>query len=513
LAITSIPDIPWIPPFLPPSVGSGSWSQLNWSLDLLPSWLLGYKEGVEYHVLPSGYVPSGGEATTRGPLLSRLYSSLLDNINKIYESKENINNYKLGSPNPSESRLSWYADFGEFGETSRSIVLTLDSTFTLKRAQNSFEFLNSPDPIYLMNDSGVALLRNLALREVSSTSTSGIYHLLERLVDDEDIYIFYQDRWIYFPCTDPGFNAEGTLDLRNYSISGTIKVRYSSLELMRESRSSCITIDGHPISPAPYDLWNSFDDLGLLLGLERDLWEDNKKFLSRIHSVFQAPGGSTPNNLETGVSRDLALIQVINWDASEILELTRQGCNSITVVNIPNLREVDSTIEDLIPSLDRKIWKSNFTSWLSGEEILIDNYQIANTEYTISGSTLNFNHSVSGKVTAKYHYRNYSINKDTSGFIVNIVPTDNIREKNYLVVTIPMIRIHSLSDSEYSLAYLYNPDDSPTSYLLELSDTISKMTPTSLGYSAWDKVSWQEENNLESAKPFYLPSSFDRTLA
>ena len=61
--------------------------------------------------------------------------------------------------------------------------------------------------------------------------------------------------------------------------------------------------------PTPYNVWNSFDELGLLLSLQRNPAEKNLKYRSRLLDVYQNPGNSTYQGLINGISRELGVPQ------------------------------------------------------------------------------------------------------------------------------------------------------------------------------------------------------------
>jgi len=60
-------------------------------------------------------------------------------------------------------------------------------------------------------------------------------------------------------------------------------------------------------TPEPYNVWNCFDELGLLVSLDRLEGEKNKAFKLRILNTYQSPGGSTYQGLINAVSRELGV--------------------------------------------------------------------------------------------------------------------------------------------------------------------------------------------------------------
>ena len=59
--------------------------------------------------------------------------------------------------------------------------------------------------------------------------------------------------------------------------------------------------------PQPYNVWNCFDEFGLLVSLDRITGEKNKAYKKRIIDVYVNPGNSTYQRLINSVSRDLGI--------------------------------------------------------------------------------------------------------------------------------------------------------------------------------------------------------------
>ena len=69
--------------------------------------------------------------------------------------------------------------------------------------------------------------------------------------------------------------------------------------------------------PEAHNIWNHFDEFGLLLGLDRIPGEKNKQFKARLIDVYTNPANSTLSGLEYGISRELG----VNPDKIRIEEL------------------------------------------------------------------------------------------------------------------------------------------------------------------------------------------------
>ena len=61
------------------------------------------------------------------------------------------------------------------------------------------------------------------------------------------------------------------------------------------------------LTPQPYNVWNAFDEQGLLLSLQRNPGEKNIPYKNRLLDVYANPGNSTYTGLVNGISRELGL--------------------------------------------------------------------------------------------------------------------------------------------------------------------------------------------------------------
>lgn len=59
--------------------------------------------------------------------------------------------------------------------------------------------------------------------------------------------------------------------------------------------------------PEPYNVWNCFDELGMIVGLDRMKGEKNKSYKKRIKDVYQNPGNSTHDGLVNSIARELGI--------------------------------------------------------------------------------------------------------------------------------------------------------------------------------------------------------------
>ncbi|QHW35638.1 low copy number virion structural protein (plasmid) [Paenibacillus rhizovicinus] len=77
-----------------------------------------------------------------------------------------------------------------------------------------------------------------------------------------------------------------------------------------------IVINGSSITatPIPHQIWNPFDEFGLLTGVERLHQEKNVDYKERILDAFRYPANSSDLGLTHALGRELNLIKRITWN-------------------------------------------------------------------------------------------------------------------------------------------------------------------------------------------------------
>lgn len=89
-----------------------------------------------------------------------------------------------------------------------------------------------------------------------------------------------------------------------------------------------------------HKIWNTIDEIGLLVDLNRYDWESNYDFAQRILDVFRFPSNATKEGLLNGISRDLCLKRTITWQNPKqdlILDESMITYNNIKVNGKPYL--------------------------------------------------------------------------------------------------------------------------------------------------------------------------------
>lgn len=87
-----------------------------------------------------------------------------------------------------------------------------------------------------------------------------------------------------------------------------------------------------------HQVWNFFDEFGMLLDCPRIYNENNKSYKNRLLDVFITPGNSSKKGFLNGIARDLGIRRYVTWPNGEenlILEDPMIVLNSITINGVP----------------------------------------------------------------------------------------------------------------------------------------------------------------------------------
>lgn len=72
-------------------------------------------------------------------------------------------------------------------------------------------------------------------------------------------------------------------------------------------------IDDVQVKQELHNVWNHFDEFGLLLDTPRLYGETNREYKNRILSVFRFPANATANGVINGIGRHLGLVTTADW--------------------------------------------------------------------------------------------------------------------------------------------------------------------------------------------------------
>jgi hypothetical protein len=140
------------------------------------------------------------------------------------------------------------------------------------------------------------------LMEVKQTDEIQIWY--ENNGAQETVQAFDTLREFFFNPTNRG----GIIDYdkrRFYS-----KVEYPSLWFRVQREGQVYEFESKPV---PFHVWNSLDDIGLLVGVRRLYLEPNVSFKERILDVFRYPANTSDEGLTNGIARELDMVQRIVW--------------------------------------------------------------------------------------------------------------------------------------------------------------------------------------------------------
>jgi hypothetical protein len=125
-------------------------------------------------------------------------------------------------------------------------------------------------------------------------------------------YVFYRNNkrdWIEasYGAGVSGASWYANIDL--YSGENSIEVITSDSPTVLSSYSGQVTVTITLIVAAPekWNVWNCFDEFGLLLNLPRIYGEKNKPYKARLADVYVNPADSTHQGLVNGISRELGI--------------------------------------------------------------------------------------------------------------------------------------------------------------------------------------------------------------
>jgi hypothetical protein len=109
------------------------------------------------------------------------------------------------------------------------------------------------------------------------------------------------------------------------NIKAVTSLTQSSLGILSQSAMNDIYL---AVSiPEAYNVWNCFDEFGLLLGLPRIPEEKNCDYKKRLQRVYQLPANSTAVGLQNAMSRDLGVdpSSVSIFRLSDLMDPTYSG--------------------------------------------------------------------------------------------------------------------------------------------------------------------------------------------
>jgi hypothetical protein len=417
--------------------------------------------------------------------------------------------------------------------TARDVItvtcVASGETNTVRRESSLYNFLTTDDPVFIISDGGHMVLRNLARREVvvapvsgSTGATGGLLQLLstqyqmpaehEGIVGDSNVLFVFNGLEYRIKAGSNGVDPNQAIVQLTTPFSGTIRFRYQSKTL---AEVVTVTVSGNPATtPSKTDLWNRFDELGLVCGLQRRKDEDNLVFRKRIYSRFISSPGITEAKVAQHISQDLTLTNTVAWDGVSPLGLASSGNLGVKYFDVAGLPQVDFRSEELVRyGSNYQIYSGSKSAWRSGWKVFVNGRLATTAQYpglSVSGNTVRFGVDVSGTVTADYAFDNYTLIKSSGNTILTVNPVENNPVSGaYTAILSKNIVLHTPSDPTYQQTSLLNPNGTPNGLFYEIATRLLEGSPLHFGRARWGlEAHWLEQTETQPLTE-HLPAIFD----
>lgn len=399
----------------------------------------------------------------------------------------------------------------------------------VRRETSTYNFLITDDPVYILGDNGHMVFRNLAQREVTVAPVSGstgatgstlafLSHQYqmpyehEGIVGDSNVLFFFDGLEYRIKAGSAGVDPDQAVVQLTDPYSGTITFRYQSKTL---APVVMISISGNPaVSPSPTDLWNRFDELGLLCGLRRRDDEDNLVFRKRVYARFISNIGTNETRVAEHISQDLTLVDVLPWDGVSTIYLAASGYTGIKYIEAEGLPQTDFRNEELVRfGSNFQVYSASKSNWLPGWAVYVNGRIATQAQYPnmlVSGNIVSFGTAVSGTITASYTFEHYTLTKTPLNTITIIAPVaSNAISGAYTLILSRVVVLHTPADTNYQRTNLLNPNGTPNGLFYEITARLLEGSPIHFGRARWGiEANWLERSE---DKPLteHLPSVFD----
>lgn len=424
------------------------------------------------------------------PTMDRLYS-LID----IFSGLGNLDDPSIAAP-----RLSWvYNAETSFSNPTITIKTSSDSGYTtVRRATSIFDFMTAPDLVFSIDDSGLIYFRNLAqLQDDLTVSTSSITASSGTLMEDEDIYVNYENKWHKLAPLDSQVNMSGsTITLE--TTSTTASIRYTATERVSAIATPCLYINNSgPLLLQEYDLWNTYDEHALRVGISRLTNETNTDLLARIKSIYYCRPSQTLLGITASIGRNIGLIGFVTWDGITTLDFASSGISGVTNILIESLPLVSTSYNEVLTHIASSTHASEHYDWLDGWVVKVNGAHITEGNYpypSLSGSILSFTTTgISGSISATYSFENYSFT--TSGVSAYLRKNNNTLPGSYTVVYIKDITIESAIDEDFQRSQLLTVDGSPNESFLRIAKNAISGMSVIMGSAVWgNNAHWLDDS-------------------
>lgn len=423
------------------------------------------------------WLAAAGSATRDDSLLWKLLRSIDNDLNNTLTRTSRhegaaVDNYS-GEVMP---RRAWMLEIAE--EIQSVSVTTGEGARDLREALSEYDFLEASDAVYITDDSGLLLMRNLTLSEQIVNSDDKTYAPTGTLLEDERMYVLSNDSWLEIPHITNFFStiSNGNLTL---GATGHIHVRCHTLTNLQEASGACITVNGTEVrTPHQIDLWNLYDELALKADVERITDEENSDLADRATHMYEAIGSDPMLKSLVEILTRLDLVRSTTWSGEQTLVLSDAlPIQDVFVVGLPQVARIVG--DTLMPDAQKLIFHSAKRSWYGDGEVLVNRAPLSLSQVTganVTGGVVTFPTEQIGLIEASYSVRNWEITYD--GTQATLSPTSNTLPGVYVVV--------------YTVGGSITRTDSSsltTAAANELADTIQRFVAAQIGDALWSNDS------------------------
>jgi hypothetical protein len=421
-----------------------------------------------------------------------------------------------------QPRLAWTLHTRMDVNASFTVNVRLDGASgtlsgEVRRAESLYDFTTAYEPIYVLDEQGRMVFRNLCSRMRSITPDGeDVYHLTGEtsgLVRDADLTVLKDGLWYILPVDGGSVNVYTGSLMLPATYSGAATIRYLS---RRYQETVEVSVAGEPWqTPYTLDLWNRFDELGLLIGITRRAGEDNGHYRERLYARCLSKIGTAQDSLEQHVAEDLSLVTVLEWDGISTLNLAASGHWGIQDIYIQDVPELGHAVEEeLLPTGTAGLYSSHKRTWLEGYYLHVDGRTATTLTYpdlSVSGNLVDFGTAVPGRVWANYRYRNYTLTRSSQDTITTVTPVSgNLLPGSYQVLLVRGVVAHTLDERNFINTELLDGAGRPNGYFRQLRETLLQGSPVHVGRSGWNGSYWLDRED-DRPQVSYLPLVFDQT--
>lgn len=458
-------------------------------------------------------------APPSGSLLYRFFRPTLGELDALYARFQDLPTAGALLELPvSLPRQAWLLQTAFTATQPVTVTLAASGvTRTVTRVASAYDFLTAREPVCLLDPDGQLLLRNLALREVEVTPVSGLYYLPDEglgIVGDAEVVVFSGATGYVLAAGSVGIDPDRAVVQLPASLSGTLTFQYQSRTVASALQ---LSVSGQPYQvPDAVDLWNRFDELGLLAGYHspgRRTGEDNRRFRDRIYSRFLSRRGDDAGAVLDHLGQEFSLTRTLAWNGRTPLTFADYALYGVTRVEVRELPRWGRQFEQLLPTGTSGEFSASKTDWVAGWQLWVEGLPAGPESYpdlTQDGAYLDFGTGVSGTVTAHFRFPHYELEADAQGYWTTLTPVlTNLASGSYQVLVTRRIQTHVLDDPEYQAAALLEPSGVANGFYRDLRTTLLQDSPLYYSRARWVTQAQWLSRQEELPQLGYLPAVFD----